>query len=127
MAEQAHQPHAVFVRGPLRIGSHPPDAAPRRAVAHGEDDVGVAAVHDQEHGRSSPQRHGDAKDLRVSVSLWWSLLHPNSTFAAACAAPTNGAGKTKKNVVNSPVAAATNDSDAGRGSNGASGASKYIT
>ena len=40
-------------------------------------------------------------------------LHPNSTFAAACAAPTKGAGKMKKNVVNSPVAAATNDSEAG--------------
>ena len=42
-------------------------------------------------------------------------------------ATTKGPGKTKKNTVNNPVAAATKDSDAGRGSSAATGASKYIT
>ena len=105
VTEQRHQPDAVFVRSPLCLGAHAPDAAPFVALADGEDDIGVAAVYNEEHR----------------------TLHPNRTLAAACAAPTKGAGKMKKNVVNSPVAAATNDSDAGRGSNGAAGASKYIT
>ena len=54
-------------------------------------------------------------------------LHQNSAFAAACAATTIGPGNRKKPTVNNPLATATKDSDAGRGSNAAAGASKYIT
>ena len=48
-------------------------------------------------------------------------------IAAAEAAATIGAGNKKKNPVNNPVTATTNDSEAGRGSNRSAGASKYIT
>ena len=54
MAEQGQQPDAVFVGGALRVGTDTPDAAPCGAVAHGEDDVGVAAVYDEQHGQVSP-------------------------------------------------------------------------
>ena len=60
MVEQAHQPDAVFVRRALRIGADAPDAAPRLAVTHRENDVGVAAVYDEKHGRAIPTVAGSS-------------------------------------------------------------------
>jgi hypothetical protein len=60
----------------VRVGAHPPDAAPGGAVMHRHHDVGVAGVDDEKHG-----------------------AYPNSAAAAESAAATKGPGNRKKNSV----------------------------
>ncbi len=58
MGEQRLQPDAVFVRRALRLGADAPDAAPLAPVMHGEDDVRVAGIDDEQHRLSAPRRSG---------------------------------------------------------------------
>src|SRR6185437_16724655 len=82
----------------------------------------ASALPPREHGkpfRLAGARERDA-EIRCRVDRLVAAetpgVHPNSAFAAACAAPTNGPGKTKNSVVNSAVAAATKESAGGRAS-----------
>jgi hypothetical protein len=52
--DQRQEPGGIFIRGALRIGADTPPAAPLAAVMDGEDDVGVAGIDDEKHGRSAP-------------------------------------------------------------------------